>query len=185
MIEPAQLTIDAMTLDDVPAVMAIDAVSFPRPWPEQSWRYEIRDNHNARCFVARMAVTAPPLTLVQRLLGEKHPGAVSTVVGMACMWIVIDQAHIATIASAVAYRSQGVGRAVLRRCIDVAHAAGCHNVMLEVRISNHVAQALYRSFGFEVTGERKRYYSDNQEDALVMEILELQSPGYANRYLRD
>jgi ribosomal-protein-alanine N-acetyltransferase len=171
-----------MTLDDIAAVMNIDEASFPRPWPAPSWQYEIRDNRNARCVVARTRVEAPKLTLVQRLLGERHPGVVSTVVGMACMWVVLDEAHIATIASALDWRGRGVGRAILKHCIAQARAERCHSVVLEVRVSNHIAQTLYKSYGFEITGERKRYYSDNQEDALVMTVSDLQADAYARKY---
>jgi ribosomal-protein-alanine N-acetyltransferase len=70
---------------------------------------------------------------------------------------------------------------MLRHCIEQAIASNCISIMLEVRVSNSVAQNLYRKFGFVVTGERKKYYSDNLEDALVMMIEDLQSPDYRLR----
>jgi [ribosomal protein S18]-alanine N-acetyltransferase len=168
------ITVDAMTISDLRDVMAIDNESFPRPWPETSWRYEIESNRNARCLVARALAEAPKPTLVQRLLGTHPAGLVPSVVGMVCMWVVLDEAHIATIATTSPYRGMGVGKQLMQHCVDIARHEGCVTLMLEVRVSNLIAQRLYRSFGFEVTGERKKYYSDNQEDALIMTILDLQ-----------
>jgi ribosomal-protein-alanine N-acetyltransferase len=65
-------------------------------------------------------------------------------------------------------RGRRVGDALLRWCIEEARAAGCERMLLEVRVSNFVAQNLYRKYGFEVIGRRPRYYTDNHEDALVM-----------------
>jgi ribosomal-protein-alanine N-acetyltransferase len=65
--------------------------------------------------------------------------------------------------------------------VEEARRENCASMLLEVRVSNVVAQGLYRKYGFVVTGERKHYYSDNQEDAFLMNILDLQSAGYAAR----
>lgn len=173
-----------MQLDDLPQVMAIDAASFPRPWPEPSWRHEIIANSNARCYVARVARTAANPSRWQqlraRLFGISEDLG-SVVAGMVCMWVVIDEAHIATIAVHPSYRGRKVGEHLLRHCIQQAIASNCITIMLEVRVSNTVAQNLYRKFGFAVTGERKKYYSDNLEDALIMTIEDLQSADYRLR----
>ncbi len=160
--------VEAMTLDDLPAVMEIDNQSFPRPWPEASWRYEITGNRTARCYVAR-SPAPQQRTLMQRLLGVQTPRT-TLVTGIVCMWIVVDEAHIATIAAHASHRRRGIGRMLLRHCIAVAREEGCATVMLEVRVSNRVAQTLYTDHGFAVTGERKHYYSDNNEDALIMTL---------------
>jgi ribosomal-protein-alanine N-acetyltransferase len=178
------ITVEPMALDDLPQVMAIDAASFPRPWPEPSWRHEIIANANARCYVARVAPAAANLGLWRhlraRLFGMSE-GADSVVAGMVCMWVIIDEAHIATIAAHPKYRGRKVGEHLLRHCLRHAIDNKCITVMLEVRVSNTVAQNLYRKFGFAVTGERKKYYSDNLEDALIMTIENLQSPDYQLR----
>lgn len=173
-----------MALDDLPQVMAIDAASFPRPWPEPSWRHEIVANANARCYVARVARVPAGLGLLRqlraRLFGELEETG-SVVAGMVCMWVIIDEAHIATIAAHPGYRGRKVGEHLLRHCIQHAIDSKCITLMLEVRVSNTVAQNLYRKFGFSVTGERKKYYSDNLEDAFIMRIENLQSPDYQLR----
>jgi ribosomal-protein-alanine N-acetyltransferase len=80
------------------------------------------------------------------------------------------QAHIATIAVHPDYRRQGIGKILLRFALDWAARNGAQRAMLEVRASNQSAQALYLQFGFEVVSRRPRYYKDNHEDALLMNL---------------
>lgn len=177
--------VEPMTLDDLSAVMTIDQASFPRPWPETSWRYEIERNPNAHNFVARTTLPAAARRgWLQRLMRVKRaPAAASSgvITGIACMWVVLDEAHLATLAAHPAYRGRKTGERVLAHCVAEARRCKCATMLLEVRVSNIVAQGLYRKYGFVVTGERKRYYSDNQEDAFLMNILDLQSAGYATQ----
>ena len=162
--DATSFVIEHMTIGDLPEVMAIDAASFPKPWPEPSWRHEIETNANAQCWVVRAAT--PPLSFWQRLLGRTaQRGAV---LGIVCMWIIFDEAHIAAIAVRPDARGLHIGDALMRTCVEKAHAANCTRMLLEVRVSNLVAQNLYRKYGFEVIGRRPRYYTDNHEDALVM-----------------
>lgn len=179
----ASTVVEPMTLDDLSAVMAIDQASFPRPWPETSWRYEIERNPRARNFVARTTLpVAARLGWLRRVLRmTRSPVAASSrvVTGIACMWVVLDEAHLATIAAHPEYRGRKIGERVLAHCVAEARQDNCATMLLEVRVSNIVAQTLYRKYGFVVTGERKRYYSDNQEDAFLMNILDLQSARYA------
>lgn len=163
---PPSIALEPMTLADLPDVMRIDAASFPKPWPEPSWRHEITANANARCWVARAA--GPPPTLWQRLFGRPRPRG--EVLGLVCMWIVFDEAHIATIAVRPDARGRRIGDALMHTCVQQARTEHCTRMLLEVRVSNIVAQGLYRRYGFQVIGRRPRYYTDNQEDALVMTI---------------
>lgn len=177
--------VEPMTLDDLSAVMAIDHASFPRPWPETSWRYEIERNSHARNFVARTTLPAPARrSWLQRLLRAERVSAAApsqVITGIACMWVVLDEAHLATIAAHPGYRGSKIGERVLAHCVAEARRVNCATMLLEVRVSNSVAQGLYRKYGFVVTGERKRYYSDNQEDAFLMNILDMQSAEYADK----
>ncbi|MCX6018552.1 MAG: ribosomal protein S18-alanine N-acetyltransferase [Chloroflexi bacterium] len=161
----AGFVVERMTLSDIHEVLAIDAASFPKPWPAASWRHEIETNANAQCWVARAA--PPPLPFWQRLLGRTAPHG--AVLGIVCMWIIFEEAHIAAIAVRPDARGLHIGDALMRTCMEKARAANCTRMLLEVRVSNFVAQNLYRKFGFQVIGRRPRYYTDNHEDALVME----------------
>ncbi len=79
-------------------------------------------------------------------------------------------AHIPTIATHPHFARQGLGGYLLSYLLLQGARLGCEEATLEVRASNAAAQALYRSFGFEIVGRRLRYYSDNQEDALIMTL---------------
>jgi [ribosomal protein S18]-alanine N-acetyltransferase len=143
------LLIRKMTLEDIPAVVALDQISFSLPWPERSFRFEVTDNLSSRCWVAE---------LDERL------------VGMLVAWLLVDEIHIATIATHPDFRRQGIARRLLTHTLQRAMDEGAQSSFLEVRESNLAAQEMYRQFGFEVTGRRKRYYKDNDEDAILMNL---------------
>lgn len=149
-----------MKIDDVERVHAIDQLSFSLPWSERSFRFELTENRNSSVWVAE-------------IVGEE--GAPPAVIGMIVVWIVLDEAHIATLAVHPDYRKLGAGRCLLTQGLRASAERGAQIAYLEVRKSNLAAQALYESFSFEVVGERKRYYKDNQEDALLMTLHDIQA----------
>ncbi|MGE5618574.1 MAG: ribosomal protein S18-alanine N-acetyltransferase [Sphingomonadaceae bacterium] len=100
------------------------------------------------------------------------------VVGYAGLWLMVDESHVTSIAVAPAYRGLGVGELLFLALIDLSLEIGAQYVTLEVRVSNTLAQNLYRKYGFKEAGVRRRYYSDNNEDALIMWSDPLGSPGF-------
>jgi [ribosomal protein S18]-alanine N-acetyltransferase len=92
------------------------------------------------------------------------------VVGMVVAWLFVDEAHIATIATHPEYRRQGIARKLLLHTLQSAMREGAHSSFLEVRESNLPAQEMYRKFGYVEVGRRKRYYKDNDEDAILMNL---------------
>ena len=155
---PFKMTIRQMTLEDLADVVALDALSFNLPWPERSFRYELTQNQNASAWVSE--VTAPD-------------GSHRQIAGMIVVWLIIDEAHIGTIAVHPNYRRKGIGQKLLAHALLSCHTRGAISAFLEVRRGNLAAQALYFRFGFEVIGERRRYYHDNGEDALLMGLSKL------------
>ncbi len=143
-----------MTVDDLDRVHRIDVLSFSLPWTERSFRFELTNNPVARLWVADLA-------------GEGQP---PQVVAMLVMWRIIDEVHIATIAVHPDHRRGGVGRRLLAVALLEAQREGAEKAFLEVRRSNLAAQELYHRFGFEVAGVRPRYYKDNMEDALLLNL---------------
>ena len=143
------LTIRKMTVEDVPAVVELDQVSFSLPWPERSFRFELTDNPASRCWVADLD---------------------GKLVGMIVVWLIVDEAHVATIATHPDYRRQGVAKRLLAHTLLEIMREGARSSFLEVRESNFAAQEMYRKFGYEVTGRRRRYYRDNDEDAILMNL---------------
>jgi [ribosomal protein S18]-alanine N-acetyltransferase len=146
-----------MELDDLDQVKEIDHLSFSIPWPPTSYRFEIRENPGSILWVAE--VTSPS--------GEK------AVIGMVVVWMILDEAHIATIAVHPDCRGRRIGRELLAVALKEAIEKGAVESSLEVRANNLVAQAVYRDFGYQVTGLRPRYYKDNQEDAVLMTLKNL------------
>ncbi len=173
-----RVTVEAMQLDDIPSVLAIDQLSFPLPWSASSYRYELTQNKNSYFVVAlardparRAALNGGWLAgLAGWLKGEDAPavGSARPVVGYAGFWYIVDEAHISTIAVHPDWRGRGVGERVLAGLLERALDLGATAATLEVRLTNTPAQNLYRKYAFEVVGRRKRYYRDNGEDALLM-----------------
>lgn len=143
------LLIRKMTLEDVPAVVQLDQISFSLPWPERSFRFEVTDNPASRCWVAEQD---------------------EQIVGMVVAWLFVDELHIATIATHPGFRRQGIASRLLTHALLQAMEDGARSSFLEVRESNLPAQAMYRKFGYEESGRRRRYYRDNNEDAILMNL---------------
>jgi ribosomal-protein-alanine N-acetyltransferase len=169
-----------MALADIPQVVAIDNLSFALPWSDTSYRYELTQNENSHFFVARAThgrahPSAAPAggwrARLARWLGPgpaAGPNGAPPVVGYAGYWFVVDEAHISTIAVHPEWRGLGVGEQLLVSLLSHALDLGAVAATLEVRVSNTPAQNLYRKYGFEPVGRRRRYYRDNGEDALLM-----------------
>jgi [ribosomal protein S18]-alanine N-acetyltransferase len=103
------------------------------------------------------------------------------IVGFAGMWLMIDEAHITTICVAKSHRGRGLGEVLMSRLMDLAAEIGADRVTLEVRVSNEPAKSLYRKYGFAEEGIRKRYYSDDNEDAAIMWSQSLGDQAYRSR----
>jgi ribosomal-protein-alanine N-acetyltransferase len=185
-----------MSEADISQVAEIEAQSFPTTWPRTAYRREL-DNRLARYFVLvdRSHVPTPPERQAPRrrsLLGFlfRRPAEEPTsdyIVGYTGVWLMVDQAHIVAIAVREAFRRQGLGELLLSEAIDLALSNGQESVTLEVRRSNEAAQALYEKYRFLKVGVRRRYYTDNREDALIMTTPPINTDAYAEHlaYLRD
>ena len=93
-----------------------------------------------------------------------------------------DEAHVTGIAVRGSHRGRGLGELLLMSSIEMAMRRQSRVVTLEVRVSNRVAQSLYTKYGFDQTGLRKRYYTDNQEDAYIMTTAPIGSPEYSEKF---
>ncbi|HSO27285.1 MAG TPA: ribosomal protein S18-alanine N-acetyltransferase [Anaerolineales bacterium] len=154
------LVIRTMKAADLPRVGQIDQQSFALPWPARSFRYELLENEGSLLWAAEAEIQT----------GERQ------VIGAIVVWMILDEAHIATLAVDPAYRGKGIGAALMAEALSGAIHHGATQATLEVRVQNLAAQKLYRRFGFEIVGRRFRYYQDNQEDALIMTTGRLDGP---------
>ena len=136
-----------MTIADIEQVYEIEKLSFTLAWTKDAFYYEMTSNEHAYYVIA-----------------ETDEG----IVGYCGMWLVMDEAHVTNIAIHPDQRGKKLGEGLMKAAIDRAKAHGAVLMTLEARVSNTVAQNLYRKLGFKNGGIRKGYYTDNYEDAIVM-----------------
>lgn len=158
MIDNSHISFRHMRKEDLDSVLDIDRLSFRLPWPESAYRHDLTNNSNAILWVAEY-------------LSEKDE---SKVVGMVDVWLIQEEAHIATLAVHPDYRGNGIAADLLHKVLFEAYKLGARRAMLEVRESNMAARTLYEEMGFATVSRRRRYYRDNNEDALLMNLDNLQ-----------
>jgi ribosomal-protein-alanine N-acetyltransferase len=135
-----------MTPRDLDQVMLIEQEAFSLPWSRQSYENELKNQY-------------------ANYLVIDYQGDVG---GYGGIWVVFDEAHITNVAVASSFRGRGWGRALMLELEALARRKRAVRILLEVRPSNRAAIAMYHGLGFMVSGLRKQYYSDNNEDAIVM-----------------
>lgn len=191
-----KLAVVPMELDDIGQVLDVDRESYSLPWPASAYRRELLHNRNARYLVLREvsddedATSEPdpiprlrlPLPFFRWSRSEGRGPQQGKILGYAGMWMMVDEAHITTIAVRTDWRGRGLGELLLASLIESAAEAGAHRVTLEVRVSNETAQALYRKYGFHQEGVRPRYYSDDNEDAYIMTTDNIRLEAYRGRF---
>lgn len=159
-----ELTIRPMQPEDVDAVWEIEQKSYPTPWPKSAFFHEIGENSLAYYLV---------------LVAD------GKLAGYGGIWVFVGEAHITTIAVEPEMRGQKLGETLLQALIYLARHLEAVEMTLEVRVSNFVAQNLYRKVGFLTTGVRKKYYADG-EDALIMWLEDLtKAAERARSYLEE
>ena len=147
-----------MDLEDLDEVLAIERATFPLPWPASAFRYDLTRNEHAHYFVATPRRPLPVENAPSigrrwwRSVRRDEPARSRTILGYTGYWSLVDEAHIANLAVAPAWRGRGLGELLLIRVLDHAVEMGLNVATLEVRVGNRVAQQLYRKYGFEVVG---------------------------------
>jgi ribosomal-protein-alanine N-acetyltransferase len=189
--------LEPMRQEDVSEVSEVDRLCFTNPWPQSAYRRELRKPQNNYYVVLRRSL-APhtngstdedheargrfsfiPIQLPWR---NEAPQSRDPIIGFAGMWIMFDEAHITTIGVHPDERGNGLGELLLLQLFVEAAARGAEMLTLEVRVSNEAAQALYCKYGFTRQGIRRRYYSDNGEDAYIMWSPNIREPEYAEQF---
>jgi ribosomal-protein-alanine N-acetyltransferase len=174
--ERPPFTVEPMTLDDIDQVMEIEQIVFPAPWSARAYQYEITKNDHSTMLVVRAAGTSKGrLGHLKYRLGLGTP---SPVLGYAGLWLLVDETHICTSAVHPRWQGLGLGELLLVSLLDESMRLGALCATLEVRVSNSAAQALYLKYGFEIVSIRKRYYTDNNEDAYIMTTPSFDTAGF-------
>lgn len=177
----SRLKLRYMRLADIEQVVAIDARSFDPPWSPRSYAFEIEQSTCSHMVVLEEEIS-PPARSWRSLLAFRRPGGEERrrIVAYGGLWKIQDEAHISTIASHPDLRGHSYGEIALASMVLHALHLNAGYVVLEVRVSNGIAQNLYRKYGFEVTGVKENYYQSNHEDAYDMRLL-LDQQGIAER----
>jgi len=184
--------------EDIDQVIKIDREAFPTEWPPPNFKREM-ENRLANYIVACNAEEMPeePVEIVpqkapkntlsrvrQFFTRSQSPESVRSansgecITGFAGFWTMADEVHITTIAIREESRRQGIGELLLQSIIAMAGKRAARIVTLEVRVSNTAAQQLYTKYGFNEVGLRRGYYTDNQEDAVIMSIDHITSSSF-------
>jgi ribosomal-protein-alanine N-acetyltransferase len=140
------LKIEQMTKNDIDGVFEVEKNCFKDYWSKDAFLKELK-NDVSKYLVAK--------------IDEK-------VVGYVGIWLILDEGHITNVAVHSDYRGKKIGDELIKSLIEVCKENEIKSMTLEVRVSNIVAQNLYKKYGFKLAGIRKEYYSDNKEDAMIM-----------------
>jgi len=160
-----------MRLADIPQVVAIDKVAFQSPWSARSYTYEVGESTYSHMVVLESPVEQPVQGIKKLLHNIGNGSGTETkeqIIGYGGLWHIIDEAHISTIATHPDWRGKGYGELLLGAMMQRAINLEAAYIVLEVRVSNTVAQNLYHKYGFEKVDVKKRYYRDDGEDAYDM-----------------
>jgi ribosomal-protein-alanine N-acetyltransferase len=139
---------------DLGEVMKIERASFPSPWTREAFINEMNNKH----------------TRIRVIKFFDRNFNTEMVVGYIVYWMVYDELHIQNIAIHPLHRRKGLATYLLKETIGYCNQKGGKIISLEVRRSNSAAISLYMKNGFSITGVRRKYYWDNYEDALIMEL---------------
>ncbi len=195
-----------MKMSDIAQVMEVEQQSFPSMWPATAFKRELEHNRLARYLAAverraespegGQTVAAATRSGFGRFLGGLRQMLAGDgvlpppeerqelVVGFMGIWLLVDEAHVVTIAVRDSHRRRGVGELLLIAAIDMALRERQSVVTLECRVSNAAALRLYEKYGFEQVDLHRRYYTDNQEDGYILTTSGIEAPSYRRRFQR-
>jgi len=144
--------VEPIRREDLPEVVGIEMASFAVPWTEEMFAHELAQEGLSEILVARATWAGSP----------------PPIVGYICVWVVAGELHINNLAVTPRWRRRGAAAALLEAALERARLRGVGCAFLEVRASNVAAQSLYRRYGFEPAGVRRRFYEQPPEDAIIM-----------------
>lgn len=175
--------------EDIPQVSELDHESFPGERLFRSYTSYKQEVHNSlahyivACIKSEVNLQSEqenPIKISwgRRLFGYRqlmltrkwhnHTYIREYIVGFAGLWAMLNEVHIIAIAVRNDYRQMGIGERLLISIIEMASQLDANVITLEVRVSNKIAQALYKKYGFQIVGTHSKYYSNNDEDATLM-----------------
>ena len=143
------VAIERLTRDaDLDLVANLEARCFTNPWSREMLGRQLAESQTTRVFVLRLP-DAP-------------------VAAFCSCWFLVDELHVNTLVVDFPFRRQGLGLLLMRHVLVDAARSGVRRATLEVRESNLAARRLYERLGFTVTAKRTNYYTEPEEDALIL-----------------
>ncbi|MDF2210679.1 MAG: ribosomal protein S18-alanine N-acetyltransferase [Arthrospira platensis PCC 7345] len=167
---PASVTIlqlKLLTPDLLPAVVELDRLCLGGLWNQSGYQREL-NSANSDLVIWTHPTYGQPLSGLQTISVEVPQTPPPPVIGIGCLWAIVDEAHITLLAIHPDYRRLGLGSNLLRALLQLAQQRGLSHATLEVKASNDIALSLYQKFGFQIAGRRNKYYADTGEDALIL-----------------
>tara|TARA_B100000315_G_scaffold101065_1_gene92876 strand:+ start:1596 stop:2267 length:672 start_codon:yes stop_codon:yes gene_type:complete len=196
------VTVRRLRADDIVQVVEIEKEAFSPLWMTTPFKREINNRYASYLVACDDLTTAEPGpaepgaggessypwnhllrgvgSLVRR--GRSGGSPASPVVGYVSVWYQGDEAHITEIAVREELRGRGIGELLLIGSLRAAIEYGSRVMTLEARVSNFIAQKLYKKYGFASVGIRKAYYSDNREDAVIMTTSPIETEEYRQMF---
>lgn len=166
------LNLKPLTSELLPAAVELDRLCFGGLWTLEGYQREL-DSPNSDLFVLIPSPHPPTCP-------SPHP----PILGLGCLWAILEEAHITIVAVHPNYRRQGLGQALLLYLLSSAKQRGLERATLEVKVSNQAALSMYEKYGFRVAGRRRGYYQDTGEDALILWLSGIQYPEFAKNLAR-
>ena len=161
------IEIRPVTPERIPEIVALDRACLGGLWTASAYLREIESSRSTLLALYIKSSKEPP-----------------SAIGMACLWAIVDEAHITLLAIAPEYRRQGLGQLLLLTLLKDAIARQLEWATLEVNVNNTKAIDLYQKIGFEIVGKRKGYYQPAGEDAAVLWLKDIQQPEFKSTIAR-
>ncbi len=173
------LTLEPLRAEFLPEVLELDLQCFGGLWTIEGYQREL-DSPNSHLLALTCSTSSTASSDTNNSLStentQRHP---ERLLGLGCLWSILEEAHLTILAVHPSYRRQGFGQALLHALLTIARQQGLERATLEVRVSNQSALSLYQKFGFHEAGRRRRYYSDTGEDGLILWLGGVQQPKFS------
>lgn len=155
-----EIMVKRATEIDLDEMVALEQIAFSTPWSRSSFEAELWGNQFSGLFTAR------------RNNESSHH---NNFLGYICFWAVFEELRLMNLAVTPLARRQGIGSHLVKFALKYGASQSVTRVLLEVRSSNIAAQNLYKHLGFRQYGTRNSYYTNPQEDGILMHLETLSS----------
>jgi [ribosomal protein S18]-alanine N-acetyltransferase len=159
-----RLEIKPAIAEDLEEIIALDQLCFDGIWSQEGYLREIYSFNS---------------TLL--LLWVTEAQLLPKMIGLGCLWSIVEEAHITLLGIHPEYQRQGLGLFLFHRLLQDALQRNLERATLEVKTTNQPAINLYQKFGFQIAGRRNNYYPKTGEDAFILWLNGLNEPDFTQK----